>query len=200
MADPRKGTVHSSAEGHGGSVYCWGLPLRAQLLIVIYRKRPSQGWGLCTDAQGSCFQLTTGVRHGRNPLRALSGLLPSYIAIIDGPSAAALSGKQNYDFPQRKSAPNRYWRILQGTPPANLVQFRAVIAEKSTEMSQRCSLSDCLSGAKCKQTPRVTDDVMTWRPFDWSRLSTSWLPRHITRFTTTPCCGGGQEARTPSLF
>ena len=29
----RKGTVHCSDEGNGGSVYRWGLPLRAQLLI-----------------------------------------------------------------------------------------------------------------------------------------------------------------------
>ncbi len=63
-----QGTVHSSAEGHGGSVYRWGSPLRAQLFIVI--------------------------------------------AIIVGPSAAALSGAPNSDFPQRKSAPNRYWSGL----------------------------------------------------------------------------------------
>ncbi len=43
------------------------------------------------------------------PLWALSGLLPLYIAIIVGPSVAALSGAQNSDFPQRKSAPNPYW-------------------------------------------------------------------------------------------
>ena len=35
-------------------------------------------------------------------------LLPLYIAIIVGPSATALSGAQNSDFPRRKSAPNRY--------------------------------------------------------------------------------------------
>ncbi len=33
-----------------------------------------------------------------------------YIAIIVGPSAAAFSGAQNSDFPQRKSALNRYWK------------------------------------------------------------------------------------------
>ena len=35
-------------------------------------------------------------------------ILPLYIAIIVGPSAAALSGAQNSDFPQPKSALNRY--------------------------------------------------------------------------------------------
>ncbi len=120
----RKGTVHSSAKGHGGYVYRWGLPLRAQLSIVIYRKQPGegQGWGSCTDAQGSCFQLITGGNSWalsgypqwlhRTPLSALSGLFPLYIAIIVGPSAAALSGAQNSDFPQRKSALNRYWTLI----------------------------------------------------------------------------------------
>ena len=49
--------------------------MRAKLLIVIYRKQPGegQGWESCTDAQDSCFQLTTVGRHGRNPLRAQRG-------------------------------------------------------------------------------------------------------------------------------
>ena len=57
----------------------------AQLLIVIYRKRPGEGhgWGSCTDAQGSCFQLTTGGRHGRNLLRAQRG---GFWATIEGPT------------------------------------------------------------------------------------------------------------------
>ena len=41
-----------------------------------------------------------GVAYGR------TGFLLTYIAIIVGPSAAALSGAQNSDFPQRKSALN----------------------------------------------------------------------------------------------
>ena len=71
----RKGMVHCSTEGNRGSVYRWGLPLRAQLLI------PPLGPDWVTSI---------------------------IIAIIVGPSAAALSGAQNSDFPQRKSALNRY--------------------------------------------------------------------------------------------
>ncbi len=42
----RKGTVHCSAEGNGGSVYRWGLPLRAQLLIYTGSDPArAQGWG-----------------------------------------------------------------------------------------------------------------------------------------------------------
>ena len=35
----RNRPVRCSAEGNGGYVYHWGLPLKAQLLIVIYRMR-----------------------------------------------------------------------------------------------------------------------------------------------------------------
>ncbi len=118
-----KGTVHCSTEGNGGSVYCWGLPLRAQL---TYSKRSGTGPGWDgVYRSGSLFTFHSfhapqwlnekyyPERSHRTPLWALSGLLPLYIAIIIKLSAAALSSAQNSDFPQRKSALNRYWKLLQ---------------------------------------------------------------------------------------
>ena len=57
--------------------------MRAQLLIAIYGKEPAEG-----PEGGSVV-----------PLRP----------IIVGLSAIALSGAQNSDYPQWKSALNRYW-------------------------------------------------------------------------------------------
>ena len=137
----RKGTVHCSAECNGGSVYHWGLLLRAQL--VIYSKRSGTGPG-CGRVHRSgslfTFHLTTMLRFlpcppvvtlkvqyypersNRTSLWALSGLLP-YITIIVGPSAAALSGAQNSDFPQWKYALNWYCKLQYPNTPCSSWTF-----------------------------------------------------------------------------
>ena len=90
------------------------------------------------------------------PLWALSGSLPLYIAIIVGPLAAAISGAQNSDFPQRKSALNRYCFCGNTLGYFTLVRLGARLGfQAKPEPSHKCEHPT----ARIKNCVRVNTDL-----------------------------------------